>query len=70
MTKIFLKGIANLFSCDSHKLYLISTFAKTSFLIWLNLSQRNIRLKTFHTVSSSCALLSIQKYFFEQKLLC
>ena len=33
---LFNKGIVNLFSCDSQKLYLILTFMETSFLICLN----------------------------------
>ena len=38
-----LNGIANLFSCDSQKLYLFLAFTETSFLICLNL----FSLKTF-----------------------
>ena len=68
--KQLIKGIVNLFSCDSQKLYLILTFTKTSFLICLNLLQQYISLKVFHIVCSSCTWFSIQKYLFEQNSLC
>ena len=61
---LFNKGIVNLFSCDSQKLYLILTFMETSFLICLNLSQH-----TSSKTSFSCTWFSIQKYLFEQNLL-
>ena len=55
-----LKGTVNLFSCDSQKLYLISTFTETLFLVCLNLSQHHISLTTFHIVSSACTWYSIK----------
>ena len=44
-----IKGIVNLFSCDSKKFYLILTLTKTSLLICL--SRHHISLKTFYIVS-------------------
>ena len=55
------KGIVNLFSCGSQKLYFNLTFTKTLLAICYNLSRHYIRLKSFLIVSSSCISFSIHK---------
>lgn len=53
------KGIVNLFSCDSQKLYFNLTFTKTLLAICYNLSRHYIRLKTFLT-----SLLLVSRFLY------